>query len=355
MAQISFFNVSIKGIAVTLGESKVSIDDEVDYFGGNMAQINGLKKVIGINVRYRASKNTTAADLCFNSAMKLIREMSVNLNDIDGIISVTQTPDYNMPGNAHVLHGKIGFCDSTFAIDVNSGCSGYIYGLYLAHLMLSGGSKKILLVAGDTMSKAVNPGDKTEYPLFSDAGSATILEYEKDANQSYFVLHSEGEFVDLMYQPAGAYRNPSSEKSRTEILLNDGSMRSMEDFFMDGFKVFDSSLPKQIHLVSEIMEYAKKEHNEIDYVISHQSNSYLVNAVAKKSGFSPEACINTFSKYGNQSSASIPCAICDSLKNKSGKIILSAFGTGFSYGACLLDLNDPVLLFSNPSDGGDYE
>lgn len=349
MAQVIIKNVAIKGISSVLGENQIKFEQEPQYYGNNEKQLQKLKKMIGFDTRYWANETTTTADLCEQAAKNLIKELNIEPDSIDAIISVTQTPDYYMPGNAHVIHRNMGFPKTTLAFDIEFGCSGYIYGLWSAYTMINSGLKRILLLTGDTLSKVGNKKDKTVAPIFGDAGCATLLEYDENAGKSYFILKSNGGGIDCLLQPAGAYRTPSSEGTRKEVEDIEGNIRTAENFYMNGFDVFNFTLTEQPKLLDEILEFSGNIKEDIDYFVLHQANVYIVETILNKAKIPLEkAPSKIFAKYGNQNSASIPSAICSDLKdkfvNEKKKVLMQGFGIGLSWGACITDLENTVCL-----------
>lgn len=349
MVQSIIKNVSIKGIASVLGENEIKFEQEPQYYGNSEKQLQKLKTMIGFDTRYWVKEGTTTADLCEQAARNIIKELNIELNSIDAIISVTQTPDYYMPGNAHVIHRNLGFSKDTLALDLEFGCSGYIYGLFTAFTMINSGLKRILLLTGDTLSKVGNKKDKTVAPIFGDAGCATILEYDKNAEDTYFILKSDGNGIPCLLQPAGAYRVPSTDETRKEIEDKDGNIRTAENFYMNGFDVFNFTLTEQPKLLEEILEFSHTTKDDIDYFVLHQANVYIVETILKKAKIPLEkAPSKLFAKYGNQNSASIPSVICselyDKFQNGKKKVLMQGFGIGLSWGACVMELNNTVCL-----------
>lgn len=331
-----------------MGEHSSRIDDHPEYYNNDIAFLQRLKKSIGIDSRYVAAPETTAGDLCHAAAMRLLAAMAIPASSIEAIISVTQTPDYPMPGNAHVLHQSLRLPTTAPALDVNLACSGYVYGLWLAAMMASSGLKRVLLVAGDTMSKAVNSKDRTTAPLFGDAGSATLVEHSQNAPPMYFSLRADGTGLKNMYVPAGAYRVPSNEDTRVEVSDEKGCMRSQEDFFMDGFATFEFTMTEQPGLLQEILTFSGKSAENVDFFIFHQANSYIVQTIRKNAGISPEkAPSDIFTRFGNQSSSSIPAVLCDlseRLKDRKISVVLQGYGQGLSWGACQTELASITCL-----------
>lgn len=349
MAQCTIKNINIRGISVVLGENEKRFAEEPHYYNNDVAMLAKLQKMIGFDRRYWANPETTAADLCQCAAEKLLHALHLSPSDIDAIVSVTQTPDYHMPGNAHVIHRNLGFPDDTFAMDLEFGCSGYVYGLFTAAAIINTGLKRVLLLAGDTLSKVVNKNNRTDAPLFGDSGSATIIEHDQDASETYFVLKSDGNGIPYLLQPAGAYRTPSSEETRKEILDEEGNVRSKENFYMNGFEVFNFTLTQQPEILSKILEYSGNTKDDIDYFVLHQANVYIVETILNKIGIPlSKAPTKIFTKYGNQNSASIPSAICEDLRDKfinaERKVLLQGYGIGLSWGACITNMKNTVCL-----------
>jgi 3-oxoacyl-[acyl-carrier-protein] synthase-3 len=309
-----------------------------------------------LSERRVAAKGTTAADLCGDAADKLLSAFMGIAGNINALICVTQTPDHFQPCNAAVLHGNLGLPSNCIAFDINLGCSGWVVGLYIASLMLeSGGCENVLLVAGDTLSHCVNPRDRAVAPLFGDAGSATLL--AKGGCESWYSLHTDGSRHNCIKMPAGAFRQRSSSETRIEHVRADGSVRSAEDLHMDGAEVFNFSIKEEPLAVKEILEYAGRTAEEVDYVVFHQANKYIIGNIARRLGIPmtkvPSA---TVEKYGNQSSASIPCTICDALgsmaSNDGLTLLLSGFGVGLSWASAIFSAM-PAFYTSVTTYGGD--
>lgn len=349
MAKVVIKNIKIKGISIVLGENEVKFQNEPEFWNNDKVQLAKLQKMIGFDTRYRTNKETTTVDLCEQAATNLIKKLNIELSSIDAIIFATQTPDYYMPGNAHVIHRNLGFSKDTLAIDLEFGCSGYIYGLFTASSMINSGLKRVLLLTGDTLSKSANPKDRTEAPLFGDAGSATIIDYDANANESYFILKSDGNGIDSMLQPAGAYRVPSTEETRKDIADKDGNVRNQENIYMNGFEIFNFTLSEQPKLLDEILDFSGNTKDSIDYFALHQANVYIVETILKKAKIPFEkAPSKIFAKYGNQNSASIPSVICselyDKFQNEKKKVLMQGFGIGLSWGACVMDFENTICI-----------
>lgn len=222
MAQSIFTKAKISGIVTCVPENNRFLEDEVDVlYGGDIKQVNRIKKSIGLNKRHIVEdENTTTSDLCEFAANKLLNEMKIDKSSIGAIIFVSQTPDYFQPATATYLQGKFGLSQNCAAFDVNQGCTGYIYGLWLAHMIIETNScEKVLVLAGDTLSRVVNPLDSNVAALFGDAGTATLLEKSNIEQKTYFTLHTNGTKFDTIIQPKGAFRKPTKDIIKDEEYL----------------------------------------------------------------------------------------------------------------------------------------
>ena len=347
MPSNNFSDIKISGSVTVVPNVKRLIEEDIELFGGNPKQIERLKKTLGFNQRRIAPKSVTALDLCESASKKLLKKLDLSPLDIDGIIFITQTPDHPQPSNASLIHGRLGFSKQCAAFDVGLGCSGFVYGLWLAFSLISNGSSsRILLLAGDTLSRLVNVKDRSLAPLFGDAGSATLIEKEESGVTSWFRLGSDGTGSNALIVPAGGSRKPLSEEAEEEFTDDEGNVRALKNLYMNGSEVFNFSIevvPREIH---ELLKYAECEKSAVDYFILHQANRYMVQNIGKRLGCDLERFpIASFGVFGNISSASIPGAmafeLANNLKAKAKKrVVLSGFGVGLSWGSCLIDLSE---------------
>jgi len=355
MPQALFNHAKIAGIVTVVPKNYRDIDEDVDLlYNGDIKQVERIKKSIGLNRRHILKGDSTTADLCEEAANNLLDNLQIDRDSIDTIIVVTQTPDYFQPSTASYLHGRLNLGVNCASFDVNQGCSGYVYGLWLGFMMVESGScKNVLLLVGDTLSKVINKNDSNVATLFGDAGTATLIQKSETQTKSYFTIHSNGKKFDTIIQPQGAFRKPSMKNINDERIFETSEKRGLEDLYMDGGEVFNFSIMVEPEAIREILELSNSTEEDIDYIIFHQANKYIISNIARRLKFPLEkAPSETTGKYGNQSSASIPCTICDSinkqLASKSLNLVLSGFGVGLSWASCKLELGDiycPDVIF----------
>jgi 3-oxoacyl-[acyl-carrier-protein] synthase III len=358
MTKSVFNQSSLLGLTSVVGPYEKYIDDEVELYGGDKKQIERIKKTIGLNKRHVVGEKITGLDLGYLAATNLINGMSIDINSIDAFINVTQTPDFFQPSNSNVLHGMLNLGNDCSSLDVNIGCSGYVYGLWLAQMMVDSGScSNVLLITSDTMSRCVNRRDRSTAPLFGDAASASLVGVSPSSSKSYFSLHTQGSGSKYIKIPAGGYRMPLANNSFEEVQDHDGNWRSELDLYMDGHEVFNFTKKKIPEDIENILDYSGFSKEEIDFFIFHQANKYILSTIAKKAKLPLEKVpLQTVYDYGNQSSSSIPCTINGYLQNSlkgSKRLLLSGFGVGLSWASCIIETQDiysPEVVIYHESD-----
>lgn len=344
MPNFSLNGIRLDSVVTVTGSIRKRIEDEWDRYGGDRKQLERIRKTIGLNERVVAEDGVTAADLCQAACERLIWRRGLDKGAIDALICVTQTPDFFQPCTAACLHGRLRLPIDCAAFDVNLGCSGYVYGLWLASLMIQGGGcDGVLLAVGDTLSRCLNPRDRAVAPLFGDAGSATLIRREKEGARAWFKLHTDGRGAGHIIIPAGAFRQPVSKTTSVEEVDDDGNARSAENLQMNGAEVFSFSLRVVPGAVRDLLAFAHKNLDEVDYFVFHQANRYILSNVARRLKVSWDRVPwRSIEQFGNLSSASIPGAICyelrDTVVSSRQSLLLAGFGVGFSWAVACLDV-----------------
>jgi 3-oxoacyl-[acyl-carrier-protein] synthase-3 len=346
--------IRISGIASVVPSGIKGIEDDESLRGMDPARLDRLRRDIGINKRHICLNSECASDLCEHAARFLMTELNYDPSTIDCVFMVTSTPDYFQPATGCVLHGRLGLRSDCAAFDVNLACSGYVYGLWLSSMMIVAGScRRVLMLVGDTISRCTSPTDSAVAPLFGDGGSATIIEKGPDDHAITFALYSDGKDYKHLYIPAGGFRKRTSAE-RTRITGTDQGGPINEDcLHMNGAEVFTYAIREIPLAIAEVLRASDWSNEEVDYFIIHQSNSFIIRNIARRIKIPLEKMpYNVFEEYGNQSSASIPVTICHNLssilRDRSLKIVLSAFGSGLSWAACAFHLGPtkcyPVMV-----------
>ncbi len=340
-------NIRIAGISVTTGSVERDYVQDGLAQGHEMAALERTGKVIGLRKRMIAEGGVTSLDLCADSAERLLTEMGLDATSIDAVIFVTQTPDHSQPNNASLLHGRLALSKSAPAYDLSMGCSGWVYGLHQAALLCAyGGAARVLLCAGDTLSRLTNPADRATDPLFGDAGSATIVEKTGRAAPFHFVLGADGSGAEAIIVKQGGARQPDGPL--TEKTDAEGNRRHDANLAMNGADVFSFTLREVPSAVQSVLRHAGYSTDSLDALVLHQANRFIISTLAKKIGVASERTpMGVVEKYGNQSSASIPCALIDGLGERltTGplKVAGCGFGVGLSWGAFAGGIGPPTV------------
>jgi 3-oxoacyl-[acyl-carrier-protein] synthase-3 len=300
-------------------------------------------KVVGVERRRFADAGVTALDLCVKAALSLSEYADFDYSEFGGLGFVTMTPDFSMPNNASYAHKLLGLPPGSPAFDISMACAGYPYGLWVAGMTANCAGKKVLLLDGDTHSPFVSPYDRSTSLLFGDGGTATvILPSEADAANIWrFDFVTEGDRMSLS-APDSGYRNRVNAESLEYETFPDGSRRRRIDLKMDGMAVFNAVARNVPASLSRLMASDRLRPEDYDYLLLHQANLMMINAVAKKLGFRDERFPTSIGKYGNIGSGSIALNICSEMREtveaKHSRVLMSAFGAGFSVASASLEL-----------------
>ncbi|MCW3086365.1 MAG: ketoacyl-ACP synthase [Bacteroidetes bacterium] len=338
MATFSLSHVKLSGIAACVPKKNES---NLDYDWISEPERQLLIKTTGIENRRIAERGTTSADFCFAAAQNLLKELNWNAADVEILVFVSQSPDYFLPASAVILQDKLGLPKTTLAFDINLGCSGYVYGLSMIASMMSNTKiKKGLLLVGDVSSISLNKRDKSTYPLFGDAGTATALEYDEQAARMDFNLQSDGSGYNAIIIPDGGSRQKLEDASYKEEEVEKGIIRSRANLKLDGLEVFNFSLREVAPNINALLQYNSTTIDDYDHFVFHQGNKLMNESIRKKLKLDPAKVPYSLKEYGNTSSASIPVTIVSQLseqvKSKKNKMIFSGFGVGLSWGSVAL-------------------
>lgn len=296
---------------------------------------------VGIRFRRIAADGVTASDLCFTAAEKLLNDLDWIREEIKILVFVTQTPDYLIPNTSSLLQEKLKLSKNCLAFDVNLGCSGYVYGLSIVSSLLQNmpGGKALLLV-GDISTRTISMKDKSTAPLFSDAGTATALEFSAN-QQIHFNLQTDGKEFDDIIITDGGYRNPVSENSFTETEYEKGIVRNNLHMKLDGAKIFNFALREIAPNINTLLTEKQIEKSSIDYFVFHQANKLMIESVRKKLKVETEKVPYSLYDFGNTSSATVPLTMLvklrEQLVSQKLNLLLSGFGVGLSWGSCYLE------------------
>lgn len=337
-------HIAIKGLSACVPQQ---VSKTIDYDWITQEERIAFIKNTGVEEKRIAGKTVATSDMCEKSANELLNKLNWEKESIDVLIFVSQSPDYFLPATSAILQHKLGLKKSVIAFDINLGCSGYIYGLYvISNLISSGNLKRGILLTGDTSTLATNYKDKSTYPLFGDAGTATALEFDSEAEPMYFNMFTDGSGYKSIIVEDGGARNQFTEKSFIEHKIEEGIIRSDKNLVLDGVEVFNFALKEVAISIDAILKESNTFKSTIDFFVMHQANKFINECVRKKCKVEPEKVPYSIQKFGNTSSASIPLTmiykIREELENKSLHLLLSGFGVGYSWGNAILKTNKVI-------------
>lgn len=341
MPYLKFSNVGITAIAGAV--PKREIDNRHYTHFMSEKEVETVMTMTGIARRRFADAETCSSDLAIAAAMNLFDDTGIDINEIDLLLFVSQTPDYRTPPTSMMITDRLGLGKSVGAFDINLGCSGFMYGLQTAFLYASQpGIRKVLLLNGETKSKAYSSKDKATSLLFGDGATATLIEKVEQTNPTVMSMNSNGAGYHYIMMPAGGYRHPSSPESLVEKEYPDGSIRTEEHGAMDGEAVFNFTITDVPKDIKATVAEAGIDWSDVKYFVPHQANKFITNHIAKKFKVPAEKILYSMHKYGNTSSVSIPLTIADCVAkgviSDKTLVVMTGFGVGLSWGTIVTDL-----------------
>lgn len=328
-------NVRISSIATCLPKGILEMSSLKDKFGEK--EVESAIKGSGIERLHFTKPGETASDLCFEAAELIINSESIDRSSIDGVVFVSEHPDYHGPATSCVLQGRLGLSKDCVCFDINYGCSGYIYGIFqAASLIGSGACNRVLVLAGNTNSKTVDKNRKSSYMVFGDAGSATIVERGESAIA--FHIMSNGYDFRTVMNPSRGFRH--WPENRYPDFKLEGSEMQGDDVFAFIISVGPRSIREVLNLVGW-------DKDEVDFFGLHQATKVTIDFMSKKLKLShPERAPFDIMNYGNTSSTTVPLVLTDWPYRAENidtstwhKVVLSAYGIGLSWGSIACDLS----------------
>lgn len=300
----------------------------------------------GIASRRVASVGTCTSDLCVHAAQNLMTDLGWKAEDVRIIVFVTQTPDHITPSSAIIIQQRLGCTTDCAAFDVNLGCSGYVYGLWMVASLLQGmpNGTKALLLAGDISTACISPLDRSTVPLFSDAGSATALVKDESAtNPLHFSLSSDGSAKEAIWIPEGGYRSPFTAQSLTMHSLGAGIDRRPVDLILNGIDVYQYAArhwPQQVAALASAIGFSV---DDVSHAVFHQANRVINEMVRKRVGLSEAQTSTSLHDLGNSGTASIPVTMAYNLRHQlcatENTLLLSGFGVGLSWATMIANVD----------------
>ncbi len=303
--------------------------------------IDKISEKTGILNRYIAGPDEFSSDLAIQASVKLFQAHDINPSEIDFLILVTQTPDYILPGIAPLVHEAIGMRETAGALDINLGCSGYVYALGMAKgLIDTHQASKVLIATADTYSKLLNPKDKSVRTIFGDGATATLLEDTGEKNAISGISYgTDGSGAGKLIVPNGGIRDASLNYPKSSPATREINS-SKYDLFMDGPEIFNFTLSIAKDSVERVLSLANTSFDEIDFFVFHQANAFMLSHLQKKLGIPESKFPILMGNWGNTVSGTIPMALSElAQENKlteGTRVLVLGFGVGLSWAGALV-------------------
>lgn len=268
------------------------------------------------------------SDLAANAALDLIKVHNVDPDEIDVIIIATVTPDMLFPATACLVQEKIG-AKKAWGFDLSAACSGFLFAFQTGcSLVESGQFKKVLVIGADKMSSIINYTDRNTCIIFGDGASAVLIEPSEDRSVGLqdYILGVDGSGKDALYMKGGGSLYPPTHKT-----IDD----KMHYLYQDGKAVFKVAVKGMADVSYELMQKNNLTAEDVAYLVPHQANLRIINAIAERMGLSKDKVMVNIEKYGNTTAATIPLCLVEYYRDgklkKGDKLILSAFGAGYTW------------------------
>jgi 3-oxoacyl-[acyl-carrier-protein] synthase III len=284
----------------------------------------------GIRERRVAGPDETTASLGVDAATLALKRAGLVPSDIDLLIVATATPEQPMPHTGAFIGDSLGLQCGSF--DVSAACAGFVYELVIGAAMVQMGYEHVLLVGSETLSRIVDPEDRTTTVLFGDgAGAAVLAPTRETPGVLAWDLGCDGSAAGLLEIPAGGSRMPATPTTITERL---------HYIKMSGQEVFRRAVRAVVESANLTLAQAGVDASEVAWFVPHQANARIIDAAASRLGFEPDRTLVNIERYGNTSSASIPLALFEAVDDgrvRAGDLVLcSGFGAGMTWASALL-------------------
>lgn len=345
MAIFEIPDVRIAGLSACVPKKRLS---NHDYNWITQKERDQLIQMIGVETRHVAEPGQTTSDLCFQAAEQLLDKLGWEHGEINLLVFVSQSRDYIIPSTSAILQDRLKLPKTCMAIDINLGCSGYVYGLsVISSLIRTTGIQKGLLLVGDLSNVTSSYRDKSTFPLFGDAGTATALELKPGFAPMQFNLQTDGSGFEAIIIEDGGVRNLPSKSSFTMKKYGEGIYHNRMQVSLNGIEVFNFSLREVVPNIKTTLKHFNRQLDEFDFLVFHQANRLINETLRKMLKVDPARVPYSLHDFGNTSCSSIPLTMVTQIRKGLGvkpqKLLLSAFGIGLSWGTALIETDGIIV------------
>jgi 3-oxoacyl-[acyl-carrier-protein] synthase-3 len=301
---------------------------------------------MGFDRRRIVAGDVSCSDLVIAGFEALSRDGMLDLQELDALIVVTQTPDYLIPGTSYVVHGRLGMREDMLCLDINQGCAGFVVGLITAFSLLGQkGIRKVALVNADVVSRLVAPGDRNSRPIIGDAASITLVETTSETDLIFGNIKVDGSGWDALMVPAGGMKiRPSAQTAIPEIDAS-GNARALDNLVMKGDAVFNFVMKEVPAMIKSLLDDGGVSISNVDSFVCHQPNPFMLRKLAEKIGVPlTKMPMDLVRHYGNSSSVCIPAVLCTGFDRtffeQPRLICFAGFGVGLTWGSLLMPMSN---------------
>ena len=318
--------VAIAGLGAHLPDRVVTNDDLASRLD---TSDEWIRSRTGIAERHVAAPDEATADLAAAAGKAALADAGLGIEDVATVLVATTTPDHLIPGTAPLVAARLG--TQVAAMDLNAACSGFVYGLRVGGALAATGDASVLLIGAETLTRVVDPEERSTAVLFGDGAGAVVLVPRRGATLGPFSLGVDGTDPSMLWRQAGGTRQPTTAEdlSASRHLLT-----------MRGGDVYRHAVANMAGAATAVLEQAGREVGDVDLLIGHQANARILEAVRSRLGVDAARTHLTVDRHANTSAASIPLALADARAagrlRPGASVLLAAFGAGLTWGACLL-------------------
>lgn len=316
--------VSVLGLGTDLPADVVSNDDLAKVLD---TDDEWIRTRTGIAQRHVAAPGDATSDLAARAGQRALDDAGLTADDLGLVLVATTTPDHPIPGTAPLVAARLG--TEVAALDVNAACSGFVYGLQLAAGSVLATGAPVLLIGAETLTRVVDPADRTVRVLFGDGAGAVVLGADDRGSLGPFDLGSDGADPSILWREATGTRMPAAP--------GDGQHQYLT---MRGREVYRNAVTRMAASSQAVVDAAGITLDDVDLFVGHQANRRILDAVVDRLGFPAERCHVTVDRHANTSAASIPLALADARDtgrlHAGDRVLLTAFGAGLTWGSTLL-------------------
>ena len=331
MSIASTYRTKISGTGSYLPEKKLTNFDLEKLVDTNDEWV---QERTGIAARSVAADDEITSDLALKASKEALDMAGLSAKDLDAIILGTVSPDQIMPNTACVLQKKLGAGD-IFSLDISAACSGFVYGLAIADQFIrTGPYKHILVVGAEVLTRIVNYKDRNTCILFGDGAGAAIASRAEQGEESQIFshhLHADGGISDLFELPGGGSKHPINQECLDQEL---------QFVRMKGREIFKHAVRTMSQACKEALEFNDMPADQVNWVIPHQANTRIIEAVARHFGISMDKVVVEIKDMGNTSAATVPVALDRAVRDgriqRGHNLLFTAFGAGITSGSLLM-------------------